>query len=310
MENKQNNAKVAFFYCLSIVALVIFAIGVGTAFFSVIDKLMPNLGAAIYDSGSQPLKFAIASIVIAGPLYYWLVWRLRKDLLKNFYDFNNGPRRWLTYLLLLISSVTILGSLVRLLYSYLDGDLTWRFALKAVTVLFLAVIIFVYYFYDLKVQPKKGDWIIKTIFYVALLFTLSAFVLAVIYSESPSLARARRIDQKTLIMLDKVEMAINSYYAKNKSLPANQEAIMNNNETGLLASDWQNNDNGAIIKYQAEKKLKYKLCSSFDLSSDWQTLENDYLGRRWQHKQGQNCFSRTVDQFNSKNLPIEALPIQ
>ena len=308
MENKYSSAKVAFLYCLSMIGLGFLAVGVGTALFSLVDKLLPQVATGYYNGlESGAFKFAISSIVIAGPLYFWLVYLLRRGLVKNEYDHESGPRRWLTYLLLLISSVTILGSLVRLLYSYLDGDLSTRFALKALVVLIIAGLVFGYYFYDLKNEAKKGEWFVKAVFIVSLVLVVGSFVASIIYGESPKVARARRVDQQTLSMLDRTENTINSFYTKNKKLPVDLAELTSQSDGGLLMIDLENKDNGAKVEYRFEKDDKYQLCTKFDAPSTKDQLESDYLNRRWQHQEGDICFSKTAENFNKT---MDAVPVK
>lgn len=305
MENKYSTAKVAFLYCLSMVVLGFLASGVGTALFGLIDKLIPQVAINYYSGGlnGAAFKYAISAIIIAAPLYYWLTYLLRRGLVKGEYSSDSGPRRWLTYLLLLVSSVTIVGSLVRLLYSFLDGDLTTRFTLKAVSVLVIAALVFGYYFYDLKNDAKKGDWIVRVILGLSLVLVIGSFVASIVYSESPKMARARRNDQQTLTMLDRTESSINIFYQKNKKLPKDMDELIAQADGNLLAVDLENKDNGAKVDYKFDKGDKYQLCAKFETVNTGEQLEYDYLGRRWQHKEGDNCFAKTaVDLNDAKNV--------
>lgn len=303
METKSNNAKVAFLYCLSMVALGFLASGIGTAIFSLIDKLLPEVGLGYGFNSSGALKYAISSVLVSSPLYFWLVYLLRKGLLNKDYLTDSGPRRWLTYLLLLVSSVTIVGSLVRILYSFLDGDLTARFGLKALTVLVIAGLVFGYYFYDLKNDIKEKDLVVRSLLIVALLLTVGSLVVAVVFGESPKVSRAKRIDQQTINMLDRVENAVNNFYITNKRTPVDIDELINSSDSGLIMSDLENKDNQAKIEYKSEQTDKYQLCVDFELASDEKQLEQDYVGRRWQHKQGNNCFDKTIDVLRKDALP-------
>lgn len=306
MEKNFSSAKVAFLYCLSMIVLGFLASGVGTALFGLIDKLIPEVSGTYYGGlNGGAFKYAISSIVIAGPLYYFLVYLLRKGLVNNEYSGDSEPRRWLTYFLLLVSSITIIGSLVRLLYSYLDGDLSLRFALKALVVLIIAGLVFGYYFYDLKKEIKKKDIFIRIVFLISLLMAVASFVLSIIYGESPKIARARRVDQQIMSLLDRVESGVNMYFQKNKALPNGLEDLINQSDGFLIDADFNGKNGNSKIDYKVEDKEKYQLCANFEIASDQGNLEHDYLGRRWQHKQGYDCFSKTIEKAEvEKNIKL------
>lgn len=306
MEKNFTNAKVAFLYCLSMIVLGFLASGVGTALFGLIDKLLPEISAGYYAGlNGGAFKYAISSIIIAGPLYYWLVYLLRKGLINNEYSNDSGPRRWLTYLLLLVSSVTIIGSLVRLLYSFLDGDLSLRFGLKALIVVIIAGLIFGYYFYDLKKEIKAKDVFVRIIFVISLLLVVASFVLSVVYGESPKVARSRKVDQQTISLLDRVESSVNMYYQRNKKLPVDMNELTENSDGMIMKSDFDGKTSDVKIDYMVENNEAYKLCANFEIGSDEQNIDNDYLGRRWQHNQGYKCFLKRVDKVvNEKNLDL------
>ncbi len=310
METKYNNAKVAFLYCLSMIALGFLASGIGTALFSLIDKLLPQVGSGFYPMyNSGALKYAISAVIVSGPLYFWLMYLLRRGLQLKEYLADSGPRRWLTYLLLLASSVTIVGSLVRILYNFLDGDLTARFGLKALTVLILAGLIFGYYFYDLRNEAKEKDLFVRILLAVALVLTIGSLIISVVFGESPKVARAKRIDQQTIYMLDRVENAINTYYFTNKKAPADINELLGDANSGLIMADFENKDNQAKVEYKLEAEDKFQLCVKFELATDEQQLENDYTGRRWQHKQGDNCFTKTIE-ASRKDIDAKPLPLK
>src|SRR3989338_3472131 len=57
-------------------------------------------------------------------------------------------RKWLIYLTLFITSLVIIGDLVFVINTFLGGEIKARFILKALSILFVAVVIFWYYLDD------------------------------------------------------------------------------------------------------------------------------------------------------------------
>jgi uncharacterized membrane-anchored protein len=80
---------------------------------------------------------------------------------------DSDVRRWLTYFILFISSVVVIGSLIRILNNFLDGALTINFVLKALTVLSIAALIFGFYFYDIKRKEFETNKANKIFFIVS-----------------------------------------------------------------------------------------------------------------------------------------------
>ena len=96
------------------------------------------------------IRFAIATLVIVFPVYLITTKFLSKSYDRTPEKRNLSIRKWLIYLTLFLTAVTIIGDLVALVNNLLGGDLTIRFILKVITVLFVAGSVFFYYYEDLK----------------------------------------------------------------------------------------------------------------------------------------------------------------
>ena len=153
----KNNAKFAFFYMLSLVALVFVAISVGMIIFQIINKEIVdiiNQYSGRY-SDSQ-MKFAISALVVAAPIFYIASRQIFKSLFSGALDEEAGVRRWLTYLILLVAIIVMIGWLIAILNGFLDGELTTKFFFKAIAALLIAGSVFSFYLYDVKRENIKG----------------------------------------------------------------------------------------------------------------------------------------------------------
>lgn len=65
-------------------------------------------------------------------------------------------RRWLAYITLLITSLVLLGDMVYLLYTFLEGGLTLRALLKAASVAIVAGLVFLYYKAEVAEVSQEG----------------------------------------------------------------------------------------------------------------------------------------------------------
>ena len=295
--NKQqnNSAKFTFFYLISLISLTFIVLSVGNIIFQIINKHVVdiiNTYSGTYSASS--LKFAIASLIIATPIYYLSVNQINKNLSKGKLAIDNGARRWLTYLILFVSSVVAIGWLIAILYSFLDGDLTIKFTLKTITALGLASIVASYYFFDIKREKIKSKHsnTIKYYFYATLAFIIITFVSGLFFVESPKQTRQRKLDNLTLEKFNRITNAINNFYTDNDRLPNNLQELTKDIEY-LTNIDVRNAENSEIIEYKILEEKKYAICATFHLSNiEINSSNYNYFEKEWQHKAGYKCFSR------------------
>jgi hypothetical protein len=70
---------------------------------------------------------------------------------------QSGVRKWLTYIALLLTAGTMIGDLVVFLTTFLQGELTLRFVLKAIVVILIAGSIFWYYLGSLRERGRDAE---------------------------------------------------------------------------------------------------------------------------------------------------------
>lgn len=148
-------AREAFIYLISFITLYITAFSFSALLFAFIDKAFPDqlsFGKTFYSSG---LRTAIASIIVAFPLYLFLMWQLSKAAIRDPERRKSMVRKWLTYLTLVIAAAIIIGDLIAILANLLGGEISARFILKALTILTITGSIFGYYLWDLQKEEKE-----------------------------------------------------------------------------------------------------------------------------------------------------------
>jgi len=265
--NKNNNAKYAFYYLLSLAALIFAALSVGLILFGIIDKTVADAIANAAGSDDSRLKFAISALFVAAPIFYGISRLINQGLRRGELDKDSGIRRWLTYFILLVSALTFLGVCIGVINSFLSGELTAGFILKALTVLVIAGAVFAYYLYDLKREvAAASDLVVRLFFWVSAVLALAVFIAAWFFVESPATARARLLDQALVNNIYGLETAVNNFYAKTKALPADLDAVT---AAGIyldphLLSD---PDNQAPIVYHKLGDQTFEFCATFRLDS-------------------------------------------
>lgn len=146
------SAQEAFMYLLLFLTLYISAISFGTLLFQFIHHWFPDFTDRGYGYTSQlsNIRQSTAAIIIAYPLFLWITSKLRSAIKQNPEKRSSKIRKWLTYITLFITAGVIIGDLITLVFSLLNGDLTVRFILKVLTVGGIAGLIFGYYLWEMK----------------------------------------------------------------------------------------------------------------------------------------------------------------
>lgn len=315
-----NAAKYAFYYLLSLVSLIFMALSSGMVVFQIINKKIAD-SLSIYGTDYSPeaLKFAISAIIIATPIYFVTTYVINKNLFDGKLERESGVRKWLTYFILLISCVVMIGWLIGTVFNYLDGELTKKFILKAITSLFISAAVFSYYLYDIWRPSVIGakDKIIKIYFFGSLALVVIVLVSAFFYVESPAETRNKKHDNVILNRMDMIDNAMNDYYSATKKLPSSLGELASKSQI-ITSKDIIDPSTDKNIEYKVKAKNKYELCAEFKTSNkDTGDRSYEWLNNRWPHDSGRQCITRelldkTVDTTTDnpeaatkvKNVPV------
>jgi hypothetical protein len=308
MTNHKNNAKLTFFYLLSLVALGFMATCTGIIVFQVISKGI--LDAVDYSGfSSSALRFAISAIIISAPVYYWMMCNINKSLNSGELEKESALRRWLTYLIIFAASLVVIGWLIATVNMFLNGEITLKFILKALTVLVISGAIFSYYLYDVKREKIGKSMVSKVFFFGSMVLVLAAFATAFFFVDSPTMARNRKADVEVANDFSQISNAIADYYNANKKLPQDLNVLLENNGTYLTSRELSH----MIDKNQTEQyeyKLvdtnTYELCATFltDNGNPRDDEDSRYYGDRWLHTAGFQCLDKKVSDYGVKGVPL------
>lgn len=303
---KNKNPKFAFYYLLSLVALVFTSFSIGMIIFSIIDKTIVDalsFSYNIHNNGS--LRFGIAALIISAPIFFLCVRAINRNLKKGYMDKDGALRNWLTYFILAVSAVIILGSFVGVIYNFLEGETTLKSILQFATVMVIAALVFSYYMYDIKRNEiKKKDWIINIFLITSLVIILAVFVASWFFIESPKTAHNRRIDDKLLNNINSVENYINNYYDLKKELPNNIEQVIKEVDIYANYSIFVDPETKQEIEYHKLGEKEFELCANFRVDSyEYLDRKNVPVYDRYQfdkidktkiYKSGWNCFKGSL----------------
>lgn len=146
-------AREAFMYLLNFLTLYISAFSFGTLLFQFINRAFPD-PLRQFESSLQAIRGATAALIIAFPIFIAISWLLRKELSADPEKRGSKIRKWLTYITLFIAAGVIIGDLITLIRTFLEGELTLRFVLKVVSIFIISGTIFGYYLWDMRKEEK------------------------------------------------------------------------------------------------------------------------------------------------------------
>lgn len=310
MEQKTNSAKFSFYYLLSLVSLLFVSISSGMIIFQTINKyIVDTLDQFSGQFSQETLKFAISSLIIAAPIFFVTMRQIYKSIYSGTLDKESGVRKWLTYFVLLVSSVVMIFWLIMTINSYLNGELTTKAILKTLTVLTIAASIFGFYLYDIRRSEVMNvkDKVVLIYTYATLAAVISLFIWSLFIVESPAETRNRIHDNNVLGNFETINNAINDYYYKYKKLPADLVSLKDVSAY-LNDNNLQDQATKKMFDYKVKVDNEFELCATFLSSNKNQQIMENYLYKdRWQHDAGYQCLSQKATDLNS---PMEAKIMQ
>lgn len=254
----------------SILAFYVALFALISTTFGLIELLIPNTNTLYSDpaAGAEQVRFGIAALAVCVPTYLLLAYftnRLRVGLERKYLRVIE----WLVYLSLVIGSTVLLGGLINVLVTYLNGDLTVRFLLKA-TVLGLVVGgAIVYYLLDVRgyfiARHRVAQWL-GALF---LLATITFVVAGLWHIDSPHTAREKQVDAQVRSDLERIYGDVAQYARVNGTLPTSLSEVY---PSGAVP---QAPEGRQAYRYRVVNERTFELCGSF--AHAYERQENRFL---------------------------------
>lgn len=127
------SAAEAFSYGLAFVALGLTVGHLVALWFVLIDRWLPEPGALPWQ-GAGAMRWSMAVLVVAFPLFLWLDWRVVRNSAADPAARRSAVRRWFATAALFFAVLALVGNLIAVIYAFLSGELTLRFVMKALVV--------------------------------------------------------------------------------------------------------------------------------------------------------------------------------
>lgn len=305
----KNTPRDVFLYLLSTITMGISAIAFGTIIFQVINIYLPDvLQFENIEGAKSGIRWAIASLIVVFPVYVWVMNFLEKDLAAFPDKRELKIRKWLLYFTLFAASIVIIVDLITLIFNFLQGELTLRFFLKVVAVLFISSSIFVYYRKILKSVEETANVFILSVFPKVVIGLVAIAVIGgFIVAGLPKSQRLTRLDERRINDLSVIESQVVEYWRVNKKLPLALDDFKNQNI--ILPTDPITQQ---PYEYKKVEDLKFELCAVFQASgpagqdsrAPFPKPASQFFSELQSHSIGRDCFERTINpqDFSSQDL--------
>ncbi len=275
-----------------------------TLLFSIINLQFPDATDNYWqiESAESAIRYSIAVLVIFFPAYLVLTRKVNESR-RHEGELYHTLTRWLIYLALLVAGMIMLGDLAVVVYTFLNGEITVRFILKAVALLLVIGGASYYYMLDAKDHWKKRERISMQIgggtLAIVAVFVIYGFTLI----DAPSVAREVRLDQTQVSDLQDIQWRVEAYYQETDSFPANIDMIYRDLPAPKAPEGRE------AYQLRTTGRDTYLLCATFahpTPASDRIVVKpigsgNDaYLqNQNWEHGAGEKCFERKIIPLNN-----------
>ncbi len=312
------------FFFLSIGVLVSLIASVSaflSLVFETLNHAFPDVLTSTYQYGYNTYNFegirsALALLIIVFPVFlvvtkFWL--KASRHALSHW---DEVLRRWALYLIIFLSSVTIVVDLVTLVRYFVSGEITTRFLLKVAITLVVSALVGWHYVRQLKRSLGKGDP--KNTFFsvIAAVLVLGAIIYSFSVIGSPTSQRNLRLDQRRVEDLQSIQWQVISYWQQKEMLPETLEAFNNPISSFMVPRDPEF-EKGRVYEYQKLGDRAFELCATFTLpmpagwqefggsgiypmrdiaiSSEPAVYRGGGMSENWDHQEGRTCYQREID---------------
>jgi hypothetical protein len=270
-----------------------------TLVFSIINLQFPDAADHYWqlESAESSIRYSIAVLVIFFPAFLVLTRKVNQSR-RNAGELYHTLTRWLIYLALLVAGMIVLGDLAVVVYTFLNGEITLRFILKAVALLLIVGGASYYYLLDAHDHWQRKERESIQIGIGTLVVVLGFAIFGFTMIDAPSVAREVRIDQQQISDLQDIQWRIEAYHQENNSFPANIEMLYRDFPVPVEPEGREPYD------YNITGIDSYELCADFvhatpaserSIAKPMVTGDDVYLqNQNWEHGAGGKCFARKI----------------
>lgn len=295
----ENTAKNFAIQLGSLISLYVITSALIVLLFGIINIIYPDSVSDTYqyqyeDSG---VRYSIALLLVFFPTYLILTRTINKIRRTEHATYVSSVK-WLIYLSLVLSGGLLLGNLVTVIDTFLNGEITTRFIFKALGFFIVMATAFTYYLLDARNYWMERER--QSLWYACFVtcIVLTTIVVGYLHIDSPKEVRERKIDQEQIQSLGDIQWRISDKYRELSKLPTSLEEVY---PKGGIPSAGEGR---RAFEYHIISENSFKLCAEFK-NEQLGTDTNDfgpsaYTDKQilhfdnWDHEAGFACFERVI----------------
>jgi hypothetical protein len=247
------------------------------------------------EQASESVRLGIAMLVVFFPTFIILTRLVQQSRRKAGTSVYETVTKWLIYLSLLLGGLLFLGTLVTVLYTFLNGDITERFIYKALTVIAVTGAAFHYYLLDARnYWVKREDASILFAIGVGII-VCTAIAFGFRYIETPAVAREMKLDETQIADLTSMQWQIIAHYTNSSStLPVSLDEAYDGMTpptapAGREEYSYSTTDDGFTLCATFSREYTNEFPDTYiDPTNPLKNPNN------WNYKAGRHCFKRLV----------------
>jgi Domain of unknown function (DUF5671) len=180
------------------------------------------------------VRISVAVLFVAFPIYLTLAWLLTGRIKADMARLKLTIRSFYLYAIILVTTLTVAGNLIYVIYNFLSGELFSRFAPKSLVLFVLALLVLGYHIYLLRRDYSKEDKVMPIVFSaIAVALVMAAVTYGILETGTPREIRARKLDDKRLQDLSQIQSLVLQKWQKDGVLPESL-ATLNNELAGSI----------------------------------------------------------------------------
>lgn len=283
-----------FLYLGYITTFYVFIVTYITFLFSLINTLFPDRQYNYYDPYGTGMRFAVSTLIVATPLCIFLLKKIYAQLRENPDRNELWIRKWGLYFTLFISIAALAIDLIVLINTFLGGEITTRFTLKAVVILLIGAAVYWHTRKELTNSIAEKPKLAKTLGWSVALVVLASIVIGFSYIGSPTLLRNVRDDNQRESDLSSIRYQVIDYYRVKKGvLPVSLDELNIGNPDQInIPTDPKTNE-AYVYKLLESKTVNGKVLAIFVLCATF--VEDGSVDERLQNAGGSSMSRPTYD---------------
>ncbi len=237
---KARVGAIDFFLHLGFIAALYTFLGTLISFaFSIINTAFPDRQYNSFDPYASGMRFSVSMLIVVTPLMLYLLKKIYAHMREEPARKDLWVRKWGLYLTLTLAIIALAIDLVTLINTFLSGEISTRFVMKALVVIVIAALVWWFTRHEIQNtladRPKLARGLGGGVIAIVLILIVTGFS----YIGSPTLLRNIRDDNQRESDLQNIKyQVLNFYQSKNARLPSSlEEMTMGDYYGGNLPTD-------------------------------------------------------------------------